>query len=822
MAEEIVISKEEYEQLVNQAQNQSEMFAAVMKMQNQLEEMQRQMDVFSLHFGRMYASQSIEETLQAMADLGKYEIGVKECDVYSVDAFDTSKLFTVDEAGKRVYLSLDEQSVLMQAVNSHEAVIMNTPTIVDGKNTSNILVVPLEDQHGDVIGLAVAKNKDRDFTIADVDAFNLKNGKIGNAFRMGLENKALQQKATTDALTHLANREGMNNFIKTEALPHIQHNEPVSVILLDIDHFKNFNDKYGHEVGDDCLKQVANILKDNVRQSTDSGVFRWGGEEMVVIVPVNEQKANEIADRLRKAVEQTPLEVNGEHIQVTVSGGVSQFKSNMSYGIDKTNILDEFDKVFEQADNALYFAKEHGRNQMCVHSNIEQNLLGNIDLAENIVASGNPENLWMPQEYETIVAYSGIGKSDYPDVISTFMSRAELSPDNADRLDEFRKLMKSSDIVANFTIDADKGVYAELELTEYGSLLSVPLTSEEQTLVKDEMTAFMEKNHIDIPDFFNNNSGHEPEKELLDPHEERMVQIATDKNGNKNPTELAEQFADMLSVVDYTIEKTEKGYTIFDTQTGDYIRSDTTGDTREYKNAEDIADRVSAAIDEVILSSVQDGIEETLKSFNKEIPDDFPTTAKELDEYLKTNQDIKSNMEEAGYDYDIGYVDLLANHLGDVNLDRLFEEKYYDAVWVDEYDADAVVYDDNLLDVHLCVNDDLLTDLIVNSDFDLGDQTESIRYLGHRPLDKEDAGIEYGDLYVDYDENKNPVYELNLQMSDDSKQCFFSDGKENNRLTVSDEMAAAIQNAVEQHFEKSLDEVIQDFQNQKEADTEHK
>ena len=113
------------------------------------------------------------------------------------------------------------------------------------------------DQRNDVIGLVVAKGKEGGFTQEDIDAFNLKDGKIGNVFRMGLENKALQQKATTDNLTHLSNREGMNGFIKSEALPHIQHGEPVSVIILDIDHFKKFNDTYGHEIGDECLKQVA-------------------------------------------------------------------------------------------------------------------------------------------------------------------------------------------------------------------------------------------------------------------------------------------------------------------------------------------------------------------------------------------------------------------------------------------------------------------------------------------------------------------------------------------------------------------------------------
>ncbi len=495
MGEQITISKEEYERLMSQAESQSKMFEALTAVKQELTAMRQQMDIFNAHFGRMYASQSIDETLLAMADLGKDEIGASECNVYSVDVFDNSKLFTADETGGRHYLTVEDGNEMKNAIDTHQPFIKD-----DGKD--NLLIVPLEDQRNDVIGLVVAKGKEGGFTQEDIDAFNLKDGKIGNVFRMGLENKALQQKATTDNLTHLSNREGMNGFIKSEALPHIQHGEPVSVIILDIDHFKKFNDTYGHEVGDECLKQVADTLRTNVRQSQDSGVFRWGGEEMVVILPVDEQKAAEIANRLREAIEDNPLLVNDRAVPITVSGGVAQFKTNLSYGIDKGNVLDEFAKTFEQADNALYFAKENGRNQISQSAFIDCELFKGVDLAGSIVANGNLENLYrFTDGADQMIAYTAITSESCPDAINILKNRAEVSPYNSERVEQFKALAKSSDIAVNMVVDKEKGVYAELELNKFGNIIVAPLTSEEQETVKASLLEFMEKNNITAPKF---------------------------------------------------------------------------------------------------------------------------------------------------------------------------------------------------------------------------------------------------------------------------------------------------------------------------------
>lgn len=181
-----------------------------------------------------------------------------------------------------------------------------------------------------------------------------------------LENKVLYRKATTDKLTQLQNREGMEDFVKIRIFSQLRQGKDVSVIMFDIDQFKKFNDRYGHDTGDKCLQLVAGTLKNNLRQTANSGIFRWGGEEMVVILPTDKERAVEIAERLRKAVEQTPLYLNSKPITVTVSGGVAQFDKDVLVRCSRETIMDTFENVLKKADAALYQAKRNGRNQIAV------------------------------------------------------------------------------------------------------------------------------------------------------------------------------------------------------------------------------------------------------------------------------------------------------------------------------------------------------------------------------------------------------------------------------------------------------------------------
>lgn len=338
-------------------------------LEEKLQSVTEKQEMFTAHFNQIYNSKSIEETLGIMSDMGKSDMEVESCDVYSYDTIE-DKLFTVSENGERVYTDISDNTPISAALLKNELYIDNNYTggeIGDGRNNENIknvAVIPIEAKTGEVIGVVVAKNKETEFDKTDVDKFNLENGKIGSAFRMGLENKSLEQANITDKLTHLHNRKGAEQHLKNVVLPQIHEGSPVSTIMIDIDKFKSFNDTYGHDAGDKVLQTVANALKTQTR-STD-GVFRWGGEEMVVIANMNAREAYELAERLRQTIEKTPCDIgNGQTVQVTASMGVAQLLTERPQQLNKENIMQYFeDKPLKRADERLYEAKENGRNQV--------------------------------------------------------------------------------------------------------------------------------------------------------------------------------------------------------------------------------------------------------------------------------------------------------------------------------------------------------------------------------------------------------------------------------------------------------------------------
>lgn len=361
-------------------------------LEEKLQSVTEKQEMFTSHFNQIYNSKSIEKTLGIMSDMGKSDMEVESCDVYSYDAIE-DKLFTVSESGERVYTDISENTPISAALLKNEIFIDNNYTsgeIGDGRNNENIknvAVIPIEAKTGEVIGVVVAKNKETEFDKTDVDKFNLENGKIGSAFRMGLENKALEQANITDKLTHLHNRKGAEKHLKNVVLPQIYEGSPVSTIMIDIDKFKNFNDTYGHDAGDKVLQTVANVLKTQTR-NTD-GVFRWGGEEMVVIANMNAREAYELAERLRQAVENTPCDIGNEKtVQVTTSMGVAQLLTEHPQQLNKENIMQYFeDKPLKRADKRLYKAKGNGRNQVVAPTAVMKSLQQQQDRRTSVIGS---------------------------------------------------------------------------------------------------------------------------------------------------------------------------------------------------------------------------------------------------------------------------------------------------------------------------------------------------------------------------------------------------------------------------------------------------
>ena len=163
-----------------------------------------------------------------------------------------------------------------------------------------------------------------------------------------------------DPLTGLLNRRGANRFLEVETKK-LNSDSPISLLMIDIDYFKKYNDAFGHDEGDECLKAVSGCIKNSLGKETKL-LIRQGGEEFLIILPdVDTQKALECGETLNKAVYDLGLTTAYQEVAPVVT---------ISVGVATTNYTKDFslDALMKEADNALYRAKELGRNQVVINS----------------------------------------------------------------------------------------------------------------------------------------------------------------------------------------------------------------------------------------------------------------------------------------------------------------------------------------------------------------------------------------------------------------------------------------------------------------------
>jgi diguanylate cyclase (GGDEF)-like protein len=163
----------------------------------------------------------------------------------------------------------------------------------------------------------------------------------------------------TDPLTGLLNRRAISERATMEWQRAQREGRPLSVVLMDVDRLKQINDTYGHLAGDEALKTLGDLLKTSMRRYDWAG--RWGGDEFMLLLPGAElEAAREVAGRLLQRFNRHKIQLNGsQEVDLHVSLGVASQKQ-----IDPAN--DSLDNLFSQADQALYNAKERGRNQVGV------------------------------------------------------------------------------------------------------------------------------------------------------------------------------------------------------------------------------------------------------------------------------------------------------------------------------------------------------------------------------------------------------------------------------------------------------------------------
>jgi diguanylate cyclase (GGDEF)-like protein len=231
-----------------------------------------------------------------------------------------------------------------------------------GRGSSNgrlksYISLPLVDE-GKVLGCA-SLNSDRSnaFDAQALQFFSLITYQMTSSMKHSQVISSMKDMAIYDTLTQLCNRRQADQVLEEEFRSSSLGKQPLSIIMVDIDHFKAINDRYGHDKGDKALIHIASLLKASLREHDI--VARYGGEEFLVVLPRTIMKnAVIIAERIRRSVEATPLSAGDEKIHLTVSLGIAAIPAIWPES------KEEFTKF---ADTALYEAKEKGRNRVCFY-----------------------------------------------------------------------------------------------------------------------------------------------------------------------------------------------------------------------------------------------------------------------------------------------------------------------------------------------------------------------------------------------------------------------------------------------------------------------
>jgi len=180
--------------------------------------------------------------------------------------------------------------------------------------------------------------------------------RVRNQIQIVTQMRIIERLSMIDQLTNLPNRRSFDERLKMEWKQAIREKTQISILMVDLDRFKDVNDKYGHQQGDMVLQSIAALFKQSLKRPGDFSA-RWGGEEFAILLPnTSSDGASEIAETIRKKVENSPIHCNkGTKINVTVSIGLNSLTPTQVSSVDA---------FISRADKALYAAKQAGRNKV--------------------------------------------------------------------------------------------------------------------------------------------------------------------------------------------------------------------------------------------------------------------------------------------------------------------------------------------------------------------------------------------------------------------------------------------------------------------------
>lgn len=236
------------------------------------------------------------------------------------------------------------------------------PESTPGPRPGQVILMPLRTATETLGALAILTNPGQTLGRDQAQALDSAMKHLSLALKNAMVYREVKLQADHDALTRLPNRRSLEGRLHTEIERHRRYAHPMTLLLLDLDHFKAINDTYGHLAGDAVLRELADSLRCSIR--TTDFAARYGGEEFVVILPhTDEAQGHLLAERLRLHIEQCRVQHHDAQISATVSIGVASFPPGA---------LATAEELVREADRALYLAKSKGRNVVCGGSGLEE------------------------------------------------------------------------------------------------------------------------------------------------------------------------------------------------------------------------------------------------------------------------------------------------------------------------------------------------------------------------------------------------------------------------------------------------------------------
>lgn len=290
--------------------------------------------------------------------------GIFVLDEFDKEAYILGSKYTGMDLDSRINYEISIDSPLIEVLNEKDRVfeVRDIQAALPKEKLDEIyslkpsLIVPLfqKNRMNGILLLGERMDLGDGTSYSDYDKKQILN--IASLASMAINNAALLERSSTDMMTHLKLKYYFFNQLTDRLDQSFVQGLPVGVIMFDIDHFKSFNDTWGHACGDYVLTTVAKIIKSSIRP--EDMASRYGGEEFTVLLPNTlKEDAMQVAERIRTNIESTDFDYEGQHVRVTISGGVSVFDR-------KSNPVNSAKEFVEQADKALYASKENGRNRI--------------------------------------------------------------------------------------------------------------------------------------------------------------------------------------------------------------------------------------------------------------------------------------------------------------------------------------------------------------------------------------------------------------------------------------------------------------------------